>query len=60
MEVFSMSTSENIKNSGLVLLKTYENVNKMMEQCRTSAPTAGYEKAPDEYDFIDSNNLYNI
>ena len=22
--------------------------------------TAGYEEAPDEYDFIDSNNLYNI
>ena len=45
----TMSTSENIKNSGLVLLKTYENVNKMMEQCRTSAPTAGYEKVSDKF-----------
>lgn len=44
-----MSTSENIKNAGLVLLKTYESVNKMMEQCRVSAPNAGYEKVSDKF-----------
>ena len=44
-----MNTGENIKNAGLVLLKTYESIYKMMDQCRSNASDAGYEKVSDKF-----------
>jgi len=44
-----MNTGENIKNAGLVLLKTYESIYRMIEQCRNIASKAGYEKVSDKF-----------
>lgn len=44
-----MSTGENIKNAIQVLYKTYESVEKMMEQCRTISEDAGYVLMSDKF-----------
>lgn len=44
-----MSTGENIKNAVQVLYKTYESVDKMMEQCRAIAEESGYDLKSDKF-----------
>lgn len=44
-----MNTGENIRNSILVLYKTYESVSKLMEQCKTIAEENGYIVSTDKF-----------
>lgn len=44
-----MNTGENIRNAAIVLLKTYENVYKMMADCRRIAIEAGYKTVTDKF-----------
>jgi len=44
-----MNTDENIRNSILVLYKTYESVSKLMEQCKTIAEENGYILSTDKF-----------
>lgn len=44
-----MSTGENIRNSLQVLYRTYENISKMMEQCKSIAEDNGYLLMTDKF-----------
>lgn len=44
-----MNTGENIKNAVHVLYKTYENISKLMAQCRAEAETNGYLLKSDKF-----------
>lgn len=43
------NTGENIRNAVMVLYKTYENVYKLMEDCKRRAKEAGYIVAVDKF-----------
>lgn len=53
-----MNSSKNISNAVHVLYKTYENVNKLMEYCRTIASDAGYSCMNNKFLRWKSDNEY--
>jgi hypothetical protein len=54
-----MNSAENIRNAFVVVQKTYENVNKLMEYCKTiAAEKSNYTSAMDKFLRYKSDNDY--